>query len=101
MYNDTLFFFQTYSYRDEHSAPWSWMTRSQQELSFESGPTEQCSSEDLDGLETLTTASTASPSRACNRQSLLVRHSKGNPLYAKPVGIPIVPSLQAKLNPGN
>lgn len=86
----------TYSYRDEHSAPWSWMTRSQQELSFESGPTEQCSSEDLDGLETLTTAS---PSRACNRQSLLVRHSKGNPLYAKPVGIPIVPMLQAKLNP--
>ena len=85
----------TYSYRDEHSAPWSWMSRSQQELSFESGPIEQCSSEDLEGLETLTTAS---PSRALNRQSLLVRQSKGNPLYAKPVGIPIVPTLQPKLN---
>jgi len=85
----------TYSYRDEHSGPWSWMTRSQQELSFESGPNEPCSSEELDGLETLTTAS---PSRALNRQSLLVRQSKGNPLYAKPVGIPTVPTLQPKLN---
>ena len=53
---------------------------------------------DLEGLETLTTAS---PSRALNRQSLLVRQSKGNPLYAKPVGIPIVPTLQPKLNSGN
>ena len=69
------------------------MTRSQQELSFESGPNEPCPSDD--GLETLTTAS---PSRALNRQSLLVRHSKGNPLYAKPVGIPTVPTLQPKLN---
>ena len=68
------------------------MTRSQQELSFESGPHEYIE-EELDGLETLTTAS---PSRALNRQSLLVRHSKGNPLFAKPVGIPVVPNLEHK-----
>jgi len=78
----------TYSYRDEHSAPWSWMTRSQQELSFESSETQNSNSDEH--LETLTVAS---PSRVLQRQSLLIRQSKGNPLYAKPVGIPVVPAL--------
>ena len=32
------------------------------------------------------------------RQSLLIRQSKGNPLYAKPVGIPIVPVLPKQEN---
>ena len=62
------------------------MTRSQQELSFES-ETQNSNSEEH--LETLT----ASPSRVLQRQSLLIRQSKGNPLYAKPVGIPVVPVL--------
>lgn len=87
----------TYSYRDEHSAPWTWMTRSQQELRFESGTAESSfTSEELveQGLETLN----ASPSRVLQRQSLLIRQSKGNPLYAKPVGIPIVPELPANRN---
>ena len=63
------------------------MTRSQQELSFESS--EQNVNSDEEHLETLT----ASPSRVLQRQSLLIRQSKGNPLYAKPVGIPVVPAL--------
>ena len=68
------------------------MTRSQQELSFESGCPPDPDDQDLEdsGLDTIT----ASPSRILNRQSLLVRQSKGNPLYAKPVGIPIVPRLE-------
>ena len=89
--------FQTYSYRDEHSAPWTWMTRSQQELRFESGTAESYTSEELaeQGLETLN----ASPSRVLQRQSLLIRQSKGNPLYAKPVGIPVVPELPKTTQP--
>ena len=90
---------QTYSstYRDEHSAPWTWMTRSQQELRFESGTAESVTSEELaeQGLETL---NVSSPSRVLQRQSLLIRQSKGNPLYAKPVGIPIVPELPKQEN---
>ncbi len=82
---------QTYSYRDEHSGPFSWMTRSQQELSFESGPIEY-----IDGVEELDVL-TASPSRVLNRQSLLIRQSKGNPIYSKPVGIPIVPTIEKKV----
>ena len=58
------FTLQTYSstYRDEHSAPWTWMTRSQQELRFESGTAESVTSEELaeQGLETL---NVSSPSR--------------------------------------
>jgi hypothetical protein len=68
------------------------MTRSQQELRFESGTAEESlNSDELaeQGLETLN----SSPSRVLNRQSLLIRQSKGNPIYSKPVGIPIVPSL--------
>ena len=64
------------------------MTRSQQELSFESSETQNSNSDEH--LETLTVAS---PSRVLQRQSLLIRQSKGNPLYAKPVGIPVVPAL--------
>ena len=70
------------------------MTRSQQELSFESGCPE--SNPDDEQEDSVLDTLTASPSRVLNRQSLLVRHSKGNPLYAKPVGIPIVPTLEPK-----
>ena len=73
------------------------MTRSQQELRFESGTAESYTSEELaeQGLETLN----ASPSRVLQRQSLLIRQSKGNPLYAKPVGIPVVPELPKTTQP--
>merc|ERR1719361_202034 len=70
------------------------MTRSQQELSFESRSETQNSNSD-EHLETLTVAS---PSRVLQRQSLLIRQSKGNPLYAKPVGIPVVPELPKQEN---
>ncbi|CAB4067853.1 unnamed protein product [Lepeophtheirus salmonis] len=62
----------SYSYLDEHSAPFHWKTRSQQELRFESGRPLSLSSTELteNGLE----------------------KNHGNPSFAKPVGIPIVPS---------
>ena len=49
------------------------MTRSQQELRFETGTAESVTSEELaeQGLETLN----ASPSRVLQRQSLLIRDS--------------------------
>ena len=74
------------------------MTRSQQELRFESGTAESYTSEELaeQGLETL---NVSSPSRVLQRQSLLIRQSKGNPLYAKPVGIPVVPELPKTTQP--
>lgn len=88
----------TYTYRDEHSSPWCWMTRSQQELRFESGRPDSYASDELSeqGLETL---ATTSPSRILNRQSLLIRQSKGNPLFAKPVQIPQIPVLNIPKKP--
>lgn len=74
---------QTYTYQDEHSAPFSWKTRSQQDLTTEFGPMEALTEEDLAsrGLETLTTRA----SNALNRQwdSKVLRMSKGNPAFAK------------------
>ena len=73
------------------------MTRSQQELRFESGTPDQLTEEELaeQGLEVLRTTSPATTtSSGSNRQSLQhIRQSRGNPCYAKPVQIPTVPSL--------
>ncbi len=58
-------FFQTYAYHDEHSAPFSWRTRSQQDLAFESGRPPSVTSGELEeaGMETVA----ASPSRILAR----------------------------------
>ena len=75
--------FQTYTYQDEHSAPFSWRTRSTQDLSME--PEEDVNN---DNLETLA----ASPSKILNNRGInLARYSRGNPSFAKPVQIPTVP----------
>ncbi len=56
---------QTYTYHDEHSAPFSWRTRSQQDLPFESGRPEQALVAEAmaEGLEVLET----SPSQVLTR----------------------------------
>lgn len=87
-----LCLFQTYTFQDEHSAPFSWRTKSQQDLRFESGTPVSMSSDELqeNGLVTLTN----SPSKILSMQSQnMLRSSKGNPVYAKPVQIPVVPML--------
>lgn len=86
-------FFQTFTYQDEHSAPFSWRTRSQQDLAFEYGRPPSMTSDDLNenGLEVIT----ASPSKILTRNtsSHLARYSKGNPSFAKAVQIPTVPNI--------
>ena len=89
---------QVYTYRDEHSAPFSWMSRSQQELRFESGTPEQLTEEELAerGLELVgggppRARSATSSNQSGNQHSQsFIRLSRGNPSYAKPVGIPQV-----------
>ncbi|XP_040575387.1 uncharacterized protein [Lepeophtheirus salmonis] len=78
----------SYSYLDEHSAPFHWKTRSQQELRFESGRPLSLSSTELteNGLEKITSP----PSKILAQRPR--NTTKGNPSFAKPVGIPIVPS---------
>ena len=92
--NVLCFLFQVYTYRDEHSAPFSWMSRSQQELRFESGTPDPLTEEEIAerGLEPVGAprAPSASSSNASSGTRLQIRHSKGNPSYAKPVGIPQV-----------
>lgn len=80
------------TYRDEHSAPFNWATKSQQELRFEAGtpeyiPTESDLSEQ--GFESLRTISPKNSTQ-------MIRQSRGNPCYAKPVQIPQVPKMSAK-----
>ena len=80
------------TYRDEHSAPFNWATKSQQELRFEAGtpeyiPTESDASEQ--GFESLRTISPKNSTQ-------MIRQSRGNPCYAKPVQIPQVPKMSAK-----
>ena len=80
------------TYRDEHSAPFNWATKSQQELRFEAGtpeyiPTESEASEQ--GFESLRTISPKNSTQ-------MIRQSRGNPCYAKPVQIPQVPKMSAK-----
>ncbi|TRY78445.1 hypothetical protein TCAL_14396 [Tigriopus californicus] len=82
----------TYTFQDEHSAPFSWRTKSQQDLRFESGTPVSMNSDELqeNGLVTLTN----SPSKILSMQSQnMLRYSKGNPVFAKPVQIPVVPML--------
>ena len=78
--------FQPYSYRDEHSAPFGWKTRSQQNLHFDiysepplPGP----------GVDTVTARRSAILSCPFGQYSKM-------PKFAKPVSIPIVPSLPSK-----
>eukprot|EP00095_Tigriopus_kingsejongensis_P007178 maker-scaffold134_size322110-snap-gene-2.18 protein:Tk07178 transcript:maker-scaffold134_size322110-snap-gene-2.18-mRNA-1 annotation:"c1orf198 homolog" len=88
----------TYTFHDEHSGPFSWRTKSQQDLRFEAGRPASMTSEELNesGMVTLTT----SPSRilAVHAQDI-IRSSKGNPVYAKPVQIPVVPHLPKPTRP--
>ena len=79
--------FQPYSYRDEHSAPFGWKTRSQQNLHFDiysepgvPGP----------GMTAVTARRSAILSCPFGQY-----YSK-MPKFAKPVSIPIVPSLASK-----
>jgi len=97
-----------YTYRDEHSAPFSWMSRSQQELRFESGTPEQLTEEELAerGLELVGGGPPRAPSATSSNQSgnqhsqSFIRLSRGNPSYAKPVGIPQVPSVMSPTEQG-
>lgn len=91
--------FQTYAFSDEHSAPFSWHTKSQQDLRFEAGSEAADGDSDArppteEDLETLT----ASPSRilTANNRMLQARLSRGNPTFAKPVQIPVVPAVQVR-----
>ena len=97
-----LLFFQTYTIQDEHSAPFSWRTRSQQDLNFEAGAPDQeeDSGGDSSGLphEEEGTTLLSSPSRILTNNSTnnkmasatAARYSRGNPSFAKAVQIPRV-----------
>lgn len=78
----TSLHFQPYSYRDEHSSPFGWKTRSQQNLHFDiysdGGRPEGC-----DVVTARRSAILSCPFGQYNKM----------PKVAKPVSIPVVPSL--------
>eukprot|EP00096_Caligus_rogercresseyi_P006909 TRINITY_DN2394_c0_g1_i4.p1 TRINITY_DN2394_c0_g1~~TRINITY_DN2394_c0_g1_i4.p1 ORF type:complete len:325 (-),score=132.63 TRINITY_DN2394_c0_g1_i4:391-1365(-) len=87
----------SYSYLDEHSAPFHWKTRSTQELRFESGRPLSIASTELteNGLEKITSPPSKILSQRGSSRSHHQIHSRGNPSFAKPVGIPIVPGASS------
>jgi len=79
-----------FSYRDEHSSPFGWRTRSQQNLHFDIYDSRENIQEKNEGLELVT-----------SRRSKILscpfgQYSSKPPRIAKPVSIPVVPHL----NPG-
>eukprot|EP00092_Neocalanus_flemingeri_P034035 GFUD01037014.1.p1 GENE.GFUD01037014.1~~GFUD01037014.1.p1 ORF type:complete len:397 (+),score=114.31 GFUD01037014.1:80-1270(+) len=76
----------TYSYRDEHSSPFGWKTRSQQNLNFDIYNSTETSSNSTDGLDVVTA-----------RRSTILSCPFGQytrvPKVSKPVSIPVVPEL--------
>lgn len=76
----------TYSYRDEHSSPFGWKTRSQQNLNFDIYNSTEASSASSDGLDLV----------AARRSTILScpfgQYTKV-PRVSKPVSIPVVPEL--------
>ena len=101
---------QTYAaYHDEHSAPFTWRTRSQQNLIFDVGPqyrpaassmasteeavsgvaaAEAATEDDLNENRE-TTLLAASPSKILNARTA-ARYSRGNPCFAKPVQVSLL-----------
>jgi len=78
------------SYRDEHSSPFGWRTRSQQNLHFDIYDSRENIQEKNEGLELVT-----------SRRSTILscpfgQYSSKPPRIAKPVSIPVVPDI----NPG-
>ncbi len=98
-------FQQTYAYADEHSAPFSWRTRSTQNLAsvfdFGSVPTaaerpeslasaattEDDLNENLNGDVGELTLLSGAPSKILNTSRNFARQSRGNPSFAKPVQV--------------
>ena len=84
------------TYRDEHSAPFNWATKSQQELRFEAGTPEDKPNGSEASEQSLETLRTMSPKSS----TLSIRQSRGNPCFAKRVQIPQVPNISAKASNG-
>ena len=78
--------FQPYSYRDEHSAPFGWKTRSQQNLHFDIYSETQLPGPGVDAVTARRSAILSCPFGQYSRM----------PKFAKPVSIPIVPSLPTR-----
>eukprot|EP00090_Calanus_glacialis_P013988 TRINITY_DN22618_c0_g1_i5.p1 TRINITY_DN22618_c0_g1~~TRINITY_DN22618_c0_g1_i5.p1 ORF type:complete len:403 (+),score=102.37 TRINITY_DN22618_c0_g1_i5:70-1278(+) len=76
----------TYSYRDEHSSPFGWKTRSQQNINFDIYKSSETASNSTDGLDLV----------AARRSTILScpfgQYSRV-PKVSKPVSIPVVPEL--------
>ena len=84
------------TYRDEHSAPFNWATKSQQELRFEAGTPEDKPNGSEASEQSLETLRTMSPKSS----TLSIRQSRGNPCFAKRVQIPQVPNISTKASNG-
>ena len=79
--------FQPYSYRDEHSSPFGWKTRSQQNLHFDI----YSDGERPEGCDVVTARRSAILSCPFGQYNKM-------PKVAKPVSIPVVPSLSGQWN---
>jgi hypothetical protein len=84
-----IYFLQaTYSFREDPSAPYGWMTRSHIEPESRTRPDSATSDEmndnSLEAVSTMTTTTMSRPPTGL-RHSHLIRQSKGNPSYAKKV----------------
>ena len=79
--------FQPYSYRDEHSSPFGWKTRSQQNLHFDIYNDPGVPGPGMDAVTARRSAILSCP---------FGQYYSKIPKFAKPVSIPIVPSLASK-----
>ena len=84
--------FQPFSYRDEHSSPFGWKTRSQQNLHFDIYDSkEELDQESVEGLDCV------SARRSAILSCPFGQYSSRTPRTAKPVSIPVVPNASGEI----